>query len=275
MVTDPSPAAFGAFGVGFGLVGPHPVVAGVRSALADRTALSEMAGDPHVTYEVREDGEGLAILRHDGLDVAPVGHGRTPVEAADLIGDDIHHQIAHRTPDLLLIHAGAVAWRGLAIAFPGRTHAGKTTLVAALVVAGAEYLSDEFAVLDATGRLLPYPRKLAIRDSHGRGRPIPVDDLGGFVAPGPRPLVLVVSTRFEPDAVWDPTRLGGSRSLLPLIDNSVVAQTRSAHTMATIAGLGDRVTTLVGPRGEATDIVPDILDHVDQLADGILTPETT
>ncbi len=52
--------------------------------------------------------------------------------------------------DCLFVHAGAVAvgWQRQAILIPGRSFAGKTTLVKALVEAGAVYYSDEFAVLD-------------------------------------------------------------------------------------------------------------------------------
>ena len=41
-----------------------------------------------------------------------------------------------------LLHAAAVAWQGRAIVIPGHSHAGKSTLTAALLRAGAGYLSD-------------------------------------------------------------------------------------------------------------------------------------
>ena len=218
-------------------------------------------------YEIRGTDE-LIILRHDEVEVAHVGYAANLLEAADSISDDIHQQIAHRSADFLLIHAGAVAWRGGAIALPGRSHAGKSTLVAAMVSAGAEYLSDEFAVLDREGLVHPYPRKLPIRGSDGQGRPVDVAELGGVIADGARPLVLTISTRYEKGVIWDPTPLTRSRALLPLIDNSVVARTRSEHTTSTIASLGDRITTLVGLRGEAAAVATEILSYADRLADG-------
>jgi hypothetical protein len=265
-----SPTTLSAFGTGFRVTGPAAIADAALTALADRTALCPVAGEPDVTYEIRTGAE-LMILRHDEVEVAHVGYAATGVEAADLIGDDIHQQIAHRSEELLFVHAGAVAWRGLAIAIPGRSHSGKSTLVAALVRAGAEYLSDEFAALDRGGLVHPYPRKLSIRSTDGEPRAVDVAELGGLAARHPAPLALVVSTRFEPDATWDPTSLTGSRALLPLIDNSVVAQTRSAHTMSTVAGLGHTVTTLVGLRGEADGVASAILDFVELLADGTTT----
>jgi hypothetical protein len=265
--------AFGAFGVAISLTGLAPTADAIRTALADRTALHPVDRDPDVSYEIRVSDE-LSVLRHDEVEVAHVGYADTPTEAADLISDDIHQQIAHRTDGFLLIHAGSVAWRGLAVVIPGRSHSGKSTLVAALVRAGADYLSDEFAVLDRAGMVHPYARKLSVRRPDGSTRLIDVTELGGQIITESSPLALVVSTRFEPGARWDPTPLSGSRALLPLIDNSVVAQTRSAHTMSTIAGLGDRATTLVGLRGEADDIVDDILRRIERMADGILEPDT-
>ena len=54
-----------------------------------------------------------------------------------------------------------------ALLIPGATFTGKTTLVQALVQAGATYYSDEYAVLDDAGLVHPYPRPLSIRSTDG------------------------------------------------------------------------------------------------------------
>ena len=46
---------------------------------------------------------------------------------------------------------------------PGSSFSGKTTLVRALVDAGAVYYSDEFAALDETGRVFRYAKWLSVR----------------------------------------------------------------------------------------------------------------
>src|SRR5581483_1001800 len=54
-----------------------------------------------------------------------------------------HQQLATLTEKAVFVHAGVVAWRGRALVIPGPSNSGKSTLVAALVAAGAAYYSDE------------------------------------------------------------------------------------------------------------------------------------
>ena len=91
--------------------------------------------------------------------------------------------IAANTRDWIFVHAGAVACGGRAVVLPGESFSGKTTLVAALVQAGASYYSDEYAVLDADGRVHPYARRLSIRSDGGEPtQERHVGELGGVAA---------------------------------------------------------------------------------------------
>ena len=72
--------------------------------------------------------------------------------------------------DVVFVHAGVVGWRGRAIVIPGRTHTGKSTLVAALLEAGAVYYSDEMAIFDSDGRVRAFPVPLVMRQEDGRAR---------------------------------------------------------------------------------------------------------
>ena len=83
---------------------------------------------------------------------------------------DIDNTVAQRSRQMLFVHAGVVGWRGMAIVIAGRSHTGKSTLVAELVRRGAVYYSDEFAVLDDMGMVHPYRRPLVLR---GETRPPP------------------------------------------------------------------------------------------------------
>src|SRR5437588_1322341 len=63
--------------------------------------------------------------------------------------------VAEMAPRRVFVHAGVVGVQGNAIVIPGRSMSGKTSLVSALVRAGATYYSDEYAVLDMIGRVHP------------------------------------------------------------------------------------------------------------------------
>ena len=71
------------------------------------------------------------------------------------------------SPDFVAVHAGVVADGDRAIVMPGMSFSGKTTLVRALVEAGAVYYSDEYAMLDEAGRVHPYARQLSFRPPTG------------------------------------------------------------------------------------------------------------
>jgi hypothetical protein len=63
-----------------------------------------------------------------------------------------------------VVHAGAVVFRGAALALAGASGQGKTTLTLGLLRRGLGLLSDEFAVVEpAERRLLPYHRSLHVR----------------------------------------------------------------------------------------------------------------
>ncbi|MCK6624678.1 MAG: hypothetical protein L6R45_05825 [Anaerolineae bacterium] len=153
---------------------------------------------------------------------------------------------AFRAQDCLFVHAGVVGWQGRAILIPGRSFTGKTTLVKALVEAGAVYYSDEFAVLDREGRVHPYPVPLSLRSHNGQaGRKTPV----GWV----------IVTQYQPEATWRPRRLTPGQALLTLMDNTVAAQRDPAHSMPILKQAVSSVIVLKSKRGEAGEVVSTLL----------------
>ena len=120
--------------------------------------------------------------------IAQIARTRELDKALAVLESNLHAQTAESAADALFVHAGVAAWRGQAIIIPGRSFSGKTTLTAALVQAGAEYLSDEYAVFGADGLVYPYPKTLSFRDS--AGEPLEkrtVESLGGRAASPPPP----------------------------------------------------------------------------------------
>ena len=63
---------------------------------------------------------------------------------------------------LLAIHSGVVGGPGGAVAFPAPSGAGKSTVTAACLIAGFDYLSDEALILTDEGTVVPYPKPLSL-----------------------------------------------------------------------------------------------------------------
>lgn len=160
----------------------------------------------------------------------------------------------------VFIHAGVVGWRGQAVLVPGRSHAGKTTLVAELVRAGATYYSDEFAVLDERGRVHPYDKPLAVRESaDGRQTNYGVETFGGRSGARPLPVGLVVVSRYREGARWRPRKLSAGQGMLALMDNTVSARREPERALSALQQVASRAAVLKGTRGEATDTAREIL----------------
>jgi hypothetical protein len=160
--------------------------------------------------------------------------------------------VAEMAPRRVFVHAGAVGWHGKAIVIPGHSFSGKTSLVAALVRAGATYYSDEYAVLDERGRLHPYPQPLAIRyaDSPAQKKH-PVEELGGRAGTRPLPIGLVLVCRYKAGARWRPTPLSPGQAVLELLAHTVPARRKPEVVMPTLHGAAATAISWKGVRGEA------------------------
>ncbi|GAB4425693.1 MAG: hypothetical protein Kow0031_05340 [Anaerolineae bacterium] len=168
--------------------------------------------------------------------------------------------VAATSTEGLFIHAGVVGWQGQAILIPGRTFSGKSTLVAALLQAGATYYSDEYAIIDKEGRVWPYPRLLSLRDSAGNPeRRCNPEELGGEVGVKPLPVGLIVIARYEAGARWQARRLSPAKAMLALMDNTVAARSQPRDTMDRLQLVATRARAIKSKRGEAADVATRIL----------------
>jgi hypothetical protein len=172
---------------------------------------------------------------------------------------DLRLQVGLLVEDKLFVHAGVVGWRGGAIAIPGRSFSGKTTLVAALVKAGATYYSDEYALFDAKGLVYPYPRRLSIRRGADQWERRSVEELGGKVGMEPLPLKLVVYTQYQPGSVWQPHQLSPGEAVLALLDNTIVARTRPEFALPILSCAVNEAVAWEGERGEAESLAAALL----------------
>jgi hypothetical protein len=187
--------------------------------------------------------------------------------ALAVLESEIRQGVAAGADRRTFVHAGVVGWRGRAIVVPGRSRSGKTTLVAELVKAGAEYLSDEFAVLDGRGRVHPFTKPLSVRgpggcDVHARSRR--AEDLGGRCATGPLPVGLVVLAEHRPGAAWRPQRLSAGQAVLEMLAHTVPARLRPEASLRALERAVARATVVKGERGEAGELAALLLRELDE-----------
>jgi hypothetical protein len=158
------------------------------------------------------------------------------------------------------VHAGVVAWNGRALMLPGASHSGKSTLVAALVVAGAEYYSDEYAVIDREGLIRAFPRQLRLRpDVVGSSNPIPAAAADSLepLHPG-----WVLHLRYREGATWNPTALTPGQTLLAMLENTVAVRRQSELTLRTLKLAVEPAIGWQSERGDTAIAAADVLRTV-------------
>ena len=200
--------------------------------------------------------EGKAWLRATADDGLFITEGDDPAFVLDILDTFIRGHIALHAPGHVFVHAGAVALDGVALVFPGGPLIGKSTLAAALVRAGATYLSDEFAVLDPGGTVLPYPRRITPRG---------VDPVAPTTTNGPNLVALVLFTEFRPNANWSPTRLTAGAGALRMFEHAVTAPERPVDALTAVTNAVAEAELLDGPRGEADDVAPALVAELGAL----------
>lgn len=187
---------------------------------------------PRLVARTTDDGEALRRLVHDA-----------------------EFRIAMYASDDVFLHAAAVEWEGRAVVVPGASFSGKSTLAAALLRAGAGYLSDEYAVLDARGHVAPFARRLMLRDQTGHLAARPhATELGARVLTRALPLGAVVLTRWEAGAHWEPRQVTRAAAMFAMLEHAIDVRARPEQAFARVAAsLGHGAIALAGTRGDADE----------------------
>lgn len=217
--------------------------------------------DHLVSFVVGGGAPGAATRRFHLLYAAAHRFLRTldREEALRILANHLERAVAEISPRRLFVHAGVVGYQGRAIMIPGASRSGKTRLVTALLEAGAEYYSDEYAVIDGAGRVHAFARPLDLEQPGGERRKIQARELGAAVGSRPLPLGLVVVTHHERGARFRPIRQSPGRTALDLMAHTVMVRKRIRKTLATLTSAIPRATCLRGVRGEAKEAVPRLL----------------
>lgn len=197
-------------------------------------------------------------------DIGRLARTRNAEEALEMFESDLQMHVATEAPRRVFVHAGVVGWKGQAILVPGRSYSGKTTLIAELIKAGATYYSDEYAVLDARGRVHPYPRPLQIRESEtGKQNRYTIEKLGGRAGVKPLPVKLVIVSKYKPGARWRPRELSAGQGVLELLNQTVSARVQPGKAFATLQQVATQALILKGARGEAEEMIAPLFKYLE------------
>lgn len=261
--TAPTSFAFESFGVRFRVTADAPeVIERIPSVLPPDARPCSSAEDEFAVL-AEEDGR-YRVIRPDspvstGFERETVG---LSLESALLVLEpQIRMYVGLRAPNRIFVHAGVVAHEGKAIVIPGMSYTGKSTLVLALMRAGAVYYSDEFAVIDERGLVHPWGAPLNLRDT----TPDVLQDLERFERRQDRdPLRIgaIVLTTYQAGSDWRPAQVSSGQGVLGMLSNTLTALTRPREAVTFITRAVDGAVVLQGDRGEADDVARGLLAAV-------------
>jgi hypothetical protein len=178
---------------------------------------------------------------------------------------EISAYLAQWARNRIFLHAGVIGWKGKALLLPGISGAGKSSLVTALLRAGATYYSDEFALIDASGYVHPYARRLSLRDGgvHRRCGP---ECFGAERGYAPLPIGLVALLRYDPRGTGQLTPMPAGRAAMALLDHAIAIQQDPDAALLMAERLVANTPVLRGRRGEADRMVPVLLNLLEQVS---------
>jgi hypothetical protein len=258
---------FEAFGVKVRLESDRPELLELgmeiaRTALVGRPKIIEnRVDDIDHSFGIYRNLDGNLYFTNESKPWSPLEHER---DFRRTLNTMIRVHVAEKARGWVFIHAGVVSWRGRAIVLPARSHSGKTTLVAELIRLGAEYFSDEYAVIDPAGRFHPYERDLSVRPP---GSEIPIQvppvEFGAVTGSTPVPVGMVVITKFEPGATFEPQSISMGIGIMETVPEVIPIRFNTDFALKVLNTAFSRAIIIKSLRGEAQIAAASILSYFD------------
>ena len=169
----------------------------------------------------------------------------------------------------VFIHAGVVAWKGEAIVLPAKSFSGKSSLVLELVRQGALYYSDEYAIIDEQGLVVPFPKMISLREDSGTREQTDyaIEKFGGRIGATKIPVRLIVLTSYTAGALWQPVELSGGRAVIAILRDTIPVRNDPRLTLAVLARITETATVIESARGEATAAAKEIIKYISNRRD--------
>ena len=234
----------------------------LKTAFAGNATFETARGEKVAyTYSVVRDKKGALVLFLNGKRLTS-DSGET--RFLRYFNSLVRITVAEHAASCVFVHAGVVGWKGRAIVFPARSFQGKSTLVTELVRLGAEYFSDEYAVIDEEGLVHAFPRPITLRSGTER---MEIRDLDpsrvGDVAREPCPVEGVLFTEYKQRAVWRPEPISLGKGILEIIQHTIPFTRGPGYSLKVLNTALNRAIIVKSPRGDAGKFARIILDFFD------------
>ena len=211
-------------------------------------------------FELDRTSSGDIMLVQNGVEL---GASDSELKAFRFFDSILRVSVGECAPERVFLHAGVVGWRGRAIVMPADSFRGKSTLVTELVRSGAEYYSDDFAVLDRDARVHPFPRRISMRSEDFKTYELGIDELGGKTGTRPIEIGLILLTGYEPDAKFTPIIETAGNGILKLIPFTLSIRKQPDFAMGVLHKAASHAIIASSLRGSAERFVKTLLDFVD------------
>jgi hypothetical protein len=234
-----------------------------RRSLLNKIEIIESAVPDHV-FGFYVDTDGVYVLRHNGEDER---HGENREYFLRFFDTWLRLTVSEYAKDRVFLHSGAVAWRGKGIIFPGQSHAGKSTLTAALVDAGATYYSDEYAILDENALLHPFPRPISLRvPESAEFRELFVSTRESATSADSIEIACVIFTNYDPVSQWKPQSLTPGQAILELVSHTAPIRYNPIFSLKVLKTLVSNAILIKSDRNDVGQFVGQFLDFFDKSA---------
>jgi hypothetical protein len=212
-------------------------------------------------YSIRRSGSGgFEVVLDETLLHATLD----PSEALAWLLWHVNQETAARSDRFLLLHAACVELKGRALLLAGEAGAGKSTTCAALVQAGARYVTDELTALEpAASVVVPFPKALNLGAESLRALSLAMPVVPGgvsgapgaadahvppatlaadAVAAGPCVPGWIVFPHYDANAVGEVAldRIRSSDALVELLAHTVNLERHGGRGLELLAALVDR-----------------------------------
>lgn len=230
----------------------HEVLARYVFPALPRTTAS--TGAPDLAIGIEPVGDRFHLVAEDEM----VANAE---RAVDLVPELIHlidDAVVGSLRGLFAVHAGVVQVGDEVVLLPGASHSGKSALVAALLERGATYFSDEYALLDAEGRVYPYPRPLLVRSGKPQQAPKLAEDYGARTGTAAARVGWIIALGYRPQEGWRLQLVPQSTGVLLLLQNTPHVLAESPELLGVFRNAAAGARCFQGSRGDAAEAAAEI-----------------